>query len=192
MLMHPVYSREYVEAVAPTHRTPVKMHEKVGGRAWWVGGGQRCRVASWAAGGAAAAHIAAPCQQRPALHRTSHRRPHPRLHAGRIPRRAGLPQGIRLLHRLQHAGGAGGGTVLAAAAATSALGLRPPCRPPYHLHTTALQMDEHKWLARFIYLETVAGVPGMVAGGPGGPAASWWPRAVAVPELDPSRPRHAP
>lgn len=26
-------------------------------------------------------------------------------------------------------------------------------------------MTERKWLARFLYLETVAGVPGMVAGG---------------------------
>lgn len=29
------------------------------------------------------------------------------------------------------------------------------------------EMDERKWLARFLYLETVAGVPGMVAGGHG-------------------------
>lgn len=32
-LMHPVYSKEYVESVRPSHRPPVKLHEKVRGGA---------------------------------------------------------------------------------------------------------------------------------------------------------------
>lgn len=46
--------------------------------------------------------------------------------------------------------------------------LRHQSPPPIPTHPThpMMQMNERKWLARMIYLETVAGVPGMVAGPP--------------------------
>jgi threonyl-tRNA synthetase len=75
MLMHPVYSKDYVESVRPSHRPPVKMHEKVG------------------------------------------------------------------YYSVQ------------------------ACRTLFDVFTGySTEMSERKWLARFLYLETVAGVPGMVAG----------------------------
>lgn len=42
------------------------------------------------------------------------------------------------------------------------------CRPPPPASLAppryGSEMNERKWLARFLYLETVAGVPGMVSG----------------------------
>lgn len=75
MLMHPVYTKEYVEGVRATHKPPVKIHEKVG------------------------------------------------------------YYGVQLLRRAFDAATGYGS-----------------------------EMNERKWLARFLYLETVAGVPGMVSG----------------------------
>lgn len=107
---------------------------------------------------------------------------------GRLPCRAGPALHLRLFHRASRGGGGGGGSwerrrgpwqkhtskgtqakakphrsgqFVCRATLRSRLDLTLACPPPCRYGD---DMNERKWLARFIYLESVAGVPGMVGG----------------------------
>ena len=184
--MHPVYTKEYVESIKPSHRPPVKVTQ----------GPHQHHTHTLLA-------LSAPslCQQWAPLPRSRctallmHACTGAGWHHLQLHEKAGY-FAVQVLRRLFDMG-----TGCAAAAATvpltaqlgcqpqrAPLGIPPspgvwspqshpgphalcalpstsPRPPPPH-NSYGSEMTESKWLQRFLFLETVAGVPGMVAGEP--------------------------